>query len=53
MKPSADVDPGALDARTTEYIDRLVDEAPPLSEAQRDVIATVFHGALTKKPARE
>jgi hypothetical protein len=36
------------DAKTEAYIDRLVAEAPPLSEAQRDLIATVFRGALTR-----
>jgi hypothetical protein len=50
MNPSAavDLDAGTLDAKTEAYIDRLVAIAPPLSEAQRDLIAAAFRGALTR-----
>ena len=44
--------PGEADLAA--YLDQLVDEAPPFSERQKDIIATAFHGAFTKKrPARE
>ena len=31
-----------LDEETRAYIDRLVDEAPPLSESQKRIITTAF-----------
>ena len=33
-----------LDNETRAYIDRLVDEAPPLTEAQKRIITTAFDG---------
>jgi hypothetical protein len=41
-----------LDAKSEEWLARLLEQAPPLSERQKDLIASVFHGALTVKPAR-
>jgi hypothetical protein len=35
-----------LDAKTEATVQRWVDEAPPLSERQQDLIATAFHDAL-------
>lgn len=34
-----------LDARCEEWLDRLVADAPPLEEAQKDIIAAAFAGS--------
>jgi hypothetical protein len=38
-----------LDAKSKAAVRRWVDAAPPLSEKQKDLIASVFHGALPKR----
>jgi hypothetical protein len=35
-----------LDAKSKASVKRWVDAAPPLSEKQKDLIASVFHGAV-------
>lgn len=37
-----------LDAETLLYCQQLADEAPPLSERQKDIIAAAFAGALAR-----
>jgi hypothetical protein len=37
----------ALDPKCEAWVQRLVEQAPPLSERQRDLIAATFAGAIT------
>jgi hypothetical protein len=39
----------ALDAASRKWVDRLVAGAPALSDQQRDLVAAVFSGVITKK----
>lgn len=45
-------DGSTFDAATENWLDRLLEKAPPLSQRQQDVIAAVFRGEITEKPAR-
>jgi hypothetical protein len=38
-----------LDAKTEEWVQRLVEQAPPLSQKQQDLIAACFQGAVSGK----
>jgi hypothetical protein len=40
-----------FDAETEEWLTRLLEQAPPLSTRQQDLISTVFRDALTEKTA--
>ena len=42
----------SLDARTRATVERWVDDAPPLSEKQKDIIAAAFRGAITQPKRR-
>jgi hypothetical protein len=37
-----------LDPKSEAWVQRLVEQAPPLSERQKDIIAACFRGALPK-----
>jgi hypothetical protein len=39
-----------LDPQCEAWVQRLVEQAPPLSHRQQDLIASVFRGAITEKP---
>jgi hypothetical protein len=41
-----------MDAKTEAYLTRLVEQAPPLSEHQQDVIAACFRDAFEKPASR-
>jgi hypothetical protein len=36
-----------LDAKSEAWLDRLLEQAPPLSEKQKDTIAACFRGSFT------
>lgn len=37
-----------LDEDTRAYLKELAEQAPPLSEKQKDIIAAAFRGAITR-----